>query len=135
MSLSPISKPQELHHKPTNLHPQTLSTTNQTHGSHPSDGPSKAETAQVRQLKVRELGGSSPHSREYGEAAATLIPVCLSFPQPESPTAGFSARNLPHKLQSAQLKLTPLEPEQHISAALSLFPHQKAKRLARSHMY
>jgi len=62
--------------RPTDFDPQTPGTTNQTHGSHPSHGPSKAEAAQVRQLKVAELGDSSPYSREYRDTpAATVIPV------------------------------------------------------------
>lgn len=77
------SQSHKLSPKPTNFHPnphtstsQALSTPNQVHGSHPSRGPSKADTAQVRQLKVTEFGGSGPYSQEYREApAATGIPV------------------------------------------------------------
>lgn len=80
--LIPLFNPQELHYKLTDFHPNPQTSTPKPRtlqtrlSSHPSHGPSQADTAQVGQLKVTELGESSPCSWEYGEApAAAATPV------------------------------------------------------------
>lgn len=66
--LIPLFNPQELHYKLTDFHPNPQTSTPKPQtlqtrlSSHPSHGPSQADTAQVGQLKVTELGESSPCS-------------------------------------------------------------------------